>query len=75
VAPATPAARSRCPAIGRAYPGGSPGLGPSHRMCPPVSFGWFHRRQRLRQAPHVPTHRSAHRIAPRPGCTGRSCSP
>src|SRR5690348_12275581 len=36
-ATATPATRRRRPAtIGRAYPGGFPDLGNSHRVCPPV---------------------------------------
>jgi hypothetical protein len=39
VATATPATRCRSPAIGRAYPRGSPDLGNSHRVCPPMSSG------------------------------------
>lgn len=39
MATATAATRCRRQAIGRAYPGGSPDLGNSHRICPPVSSG------------------------------------
>ena len=32
----------------------------------PLRFGWINRRQKQREAPHVPAHRSTHRTDPRP---------